>query len=497
MKVLGKIYLMNVKSASKIDLPLWAHQEEGVRRCLSENGFGLFFEVGTGKSRTAITTMRYLFSMEKRVLRTLILSPKITLINWNREIIEYSKIHPRDITVLAGSGKKREATALEKVTEMEGVLTKGHIFITNYEALQMSGLYEILKQWKPELIICDEAHRIKNPKSKRAKALFPLSDEATYRYALTGTPILNTPMDIFNIFKFIDKGETFGRNWFTFRSKWFEDENAGFAGKPNYFPKFVPRTETYEHFNKLIKIRSMRALKKDCLDLPPFVREEIYVDLSSEQARLYKEMERDYITFIEDARKNGELKAVTAQIALTKYTRMQQILAGFVKTEDGAIHKLDKNPRLEALKEFLEDYAEHHKIIVWSSFVETYADIRKVCEELKLNYVELTGETPDKERQKNMDDFNNNPKIKIMIANQAAGGIGVNFIASDMSVYYTKRIFAEQDIQSEARNYRGGSEIHQKVTRVDFIASGTYDENVNKGLKDKKTMAEILLDRRM
>lgn len=485
---------MNVRSGSKIDMPLWDHQKEGAERCLNEPGFGLFFEVGTGKSRTAITVMRHLFSRKGRVLRTLILSPKITLINWNRELIEYSKIHPLDITVLNKTGKQRANTALTKATAIDGSLTKGHIFITNYEALQMSGLYEMMRKWKPELIICDEAHRIKNPKSKRAKALFPIAFEAEHRYALTGTPILNTPMDIFNIFKFIDKGETFGLNWFTFRSKWFEDENAGFAGKPNYFPKFVPRPETFEAFNRLIKFRSMRALKSECLDLPPFVREELYIELTTEQRRLYKEMEREYITFIRDRKNSGELRAITAQIALTKSLRLQQILAGFVKDENGAIHRLEENPRLDALSEYLEDYAPDHKIIVWTIFEPTYDDIKGVCERLKLPCVELTGRTPDKDRQANMDAFNHDPKIRVMVANQAAGGIGVNFIASDLAIYYTKGIFAEQDIQSEARNYRGGSEIHQKVTRVDLIAQGTYDEHVNKGLREKKSTAEILLD---
>ena len=485
-----------MRSASKLHLPMWKHQTEGAERCINaiDGGFGLFFEVGTGKSRTAITAMRHLFARNGRVMRTLILSPKITLINWNREIVEYSKIHPLDITVLNKAGKKRAQMAIEKATAIDGALTKGHIFITNYEALQMSDLYEMLRRWKPELIICDEAHRIKNPKSKRAKALFPIAFEAAYRYALTGTPILNTPMDIFNIFKFIDKGDTFGLNWITFRSKWFEDENAEFAGKPNYFPKWVPRPETYAVFNRLIKHKSMRALKSECLDLPPFVREELYIELSAEQRRLYKEMEREYITFIRDRKNSGELRAVTAQIALTKSLRLQQILAGFVKDETGVIHKLDENPRLEALRDFLEDYGKDHKIIVWTIFEPTYDDIKKVCEDLGLPCVELTGRTPDKDRQANMDAFNNDPKIRVMVANQAAGGIGVNFIASDLAIYYTKGIFAEQDVQSEARNYRGGSEIHQKVTRVDIISQGTYDEVVNRGLRGKKSTAEILLD---
>jgi SNF2 family DNA or RNA helicase len=485
---------MEIKSGSKIHLPLWEHQKAGVERAVYADGFGFFFEVGTGKSRTVINTIRHIYASNKRLMRTLILSPKITLTNWNRELVEYSKIHPLDIHVLKGSGKKRVDTFSKHAHTAEGFLTRDHVFITNYEALQMSSLYDLLLKWQPEIIICDEAHRIKNPKSKRAKALFPLSDRAERRYALTGTPILNTPMDIFNIFKFIDKGEMFGRNFFAFRSQWFEDENASFAGKPNYFPKYVPRPETYEVFNKMIKLRSMRALKSECLDLPPFIREELHIELSAEQNRLYKEMEKEFITFIKDRENNGELRAVTAQIALTKSLRLQQICAGFVKDEQGAIHKLEENPRLDALQELLEDYAEHHKIIVWSVFQETYKDIAALLTKLGIAHVELHGKTPQGDRDKNIDAFNNDPKIRVMIANQGAGGIGINLIASDMSIYYTKGPFAEQDVQSEARNYRGGSEIHQKVTRIDLVAPNTTDELINTALKEKKNVAEMLLD---
>lgn len=485
---------MEIKSGSKLQLPLWDHQKQGIAEGLSHDGYGFFFEVGTGKSRTAINVMRHRYAHGGRVLRTIIFSPKITLTNWFREIVEFSKIHPLDITILKGTGHKRLLTFLDKTKDENVQLTRPHIFIVNYEALEMDKLVKAMTEWSPELVICDEAHRIKNPKSKRAKALFPLSDRAKYRYALTGTPILNTPMDIFNIFKFIDCGETFGKNFYTFRSQWFEDDNAGFSGKPGYFPKFTPRPETYETFNRFIKTKSMRALKSECLDLPPLVKQSIYVEMSAEQKRLYKEMERDLITFIKDAQSNNEVRAVTAQIAATKNLRCLQILSGFAKDETGTIIKLDPNPRLEALKELLEDYAEDHKIIVWAMFHENYTDIAALCTKLKLPFVELHGKVKQADRDANIDAFNHDPKVRVMIANQGAGGIGINLIASNISIYYSKDHSLEKDIQSEARNYRGGSEIHDKVTRFDLVVAGTTDELVNEGLRNKKDVADMILD---
>jgi SNF2 family DNA or RNA helicase len=486
---------MEIKSGSKIAMPLWEHQKIGVQMGLQEAGYGFFFEVGTGKSRTVINVMRHRFAHASRILRTIILVPKIAITNWQREIIEYSKVHPLDVIPLKGAGKKRWAKFIDETKDEDLQLTKPKIFIMNYESLQMEDLMKAMKSWRPEFIIADEAHRIKNPKSKRAKELFPLSDLAAYRYALTGTPILNTPMDIFNIFKFIDRGETFGKNFYTFRSQWFEDDNAGFSGKPGYFPKFVPRPETYERFNKLIKTKSMRALKAECLDLPPLVKENIYVEMTAEQKKAYKEMERDLITFVQEAKSEGvQTKAVIAQIAATKNLRCLQILCGFAKTDTGEIHKFKENPRLEALEELLEDYAPSHKIIVWTLFHETYDDIAAVCKKLKLPFVELTGRINDKGKEEAKDAFNNDPKCRVMIANQGAGGIAINLIASNVSVYYSKDHSLEKDIQSEARNYRGGSEIHDKVTRFDLVCLGTTDELINEGLRSKKDVAEMILD---
>lgn len=478
--------------SSKIDLPLWKHQEHGASRGADEGNLAVLFEIGTGKSRTAIEILRRLCSREKRLLRTLIVSPKITLTNWKREICEYSKIHPMDVHVLVGPGAKRFKTFIEQV-QHEDRLSKPKVFITNYEGLMMLKLFDAIKEWAPEVIIGDEIHRIKNPKSKRGKKLLELRDNARFAYGLTGTPILNSPMDVFNIYKFIDKGETFGTNFFKFRSHWFVDDNAAWAGNQGYYPKFVPREELYADFSAKINKKSVKALKAECLDLPPFIRQEITVELSPEQKKLYDEMKRDYVAYIDQLEQSGEPLTVVANLAITKALRLQQIITGYAKTETGEIYKIKSNPRLEALREFLEDHAENHKIIVWSVFHENYEDIANTCKKLNLGYAELHGKVNQKERDNNIDRFNNDEDCRVLIANQAAGGIGINLVSSSIAVFYSKNFSYEQDIQAEGRNYRGGSHIHDKVTRYDIVAEGTIDEVINEALKNKKDLAETIL----
>jgi SNF2 family DNA or RNA helicase len=478
-------------------LPLWDHQKTAIAASLSLPDIALFFDVGTGKSRTAIDIIRHRCAAEGRLRRTLIIAPKKVRISWQREFEKYSKIHPRDVIVLKGSGAARCKQFREAVLEDHG-FTKPRIIITNYESFDgthkhMEELYEMFHQWNPEIMLADEAHRLKNPESKRARRIIQLADKAKHRYVLTGTPIANSAMDIFNVFRFLDGGKTFGVNFWQFRAVWFEDENAKWSSKPNYFPKYVPRFDTYKQFSDLIYKKAFRAVKSEVLDLPPFVREEVFVEMGDEQKRLYKEMKDEFIAYIDDIEKTDTPRAVVAQMAITKSQRLVQILTGYAKTEEGEIYRIKDNPRLEALRELLQDLAGDHKIIVWSIYHENYAEIRKLCDELKLGYAELHGATK-RDSQEEMDRFETDPTCRIMIANQQGGGEGVTLTASDVSIYYSKNWSMLQDTQSEGRNYRGGSEKHKSITRIDITCPGTIDELISEALQNKVEIATKILD---
>ena len=81
-----------------------------------------------------------------------------------------------------------------------------------------------------------------------------------------------------------------------------------------------------------------------------------------------------------------------------------------------------------------------------------------------------------------------------MIANQGAGGIGINMTEASYSIFFSRNFSLEHDLQAEARNYRGGSEMHQKVTRIDLVSPGTIDELISEALANKQNMAEKILD---
>lgn len=456
---------------------LWEHQKKGIARAIRCRDFGLFFEPGTGKTRTTIEILRYHYNVNKMIVPTLIFCPPVVIPNWKREFLKFSKIPQDNIVMLTGPGVKRE-----KIIQ---ALSQDTIVITNYETLQMKGTFEALKTWHPCVVVYDESHKLKNPSAVRTKKAIELSDTAAHRYLLTGTPVLNSYMDIFSQFRAMDCGESFGKNFFGFRAQFFWDMNGGMP-KQSYFPNWVPRGDTEVVMQKLIAAKSMYVEKSQCLDLPPLVRQEIDVELGAEQARLYEDMKKHFIAYIND-------KACVASLALTKALRMQQILSGYVKLDgQDEVQMLKDVPRLNALTALLEDLAPRNKVIVWAVFSPNYTQIASACRGAGVDYAFLTGDVKDKEAE--IKKFKENDAVRVLIAHPGAGGIGVNLTESSHSIIYSRSFSLEHDLQSRARNYRGGSEIHEKITQIDLVARGTIDEIILEALSKKQDLATNILE---
>jgi SNF2 family DNA or RNA helicase len=468
-----------------IDFKLMKHQESALLRSFIEPNLYLAWEPGTGKSCATIQLLRHRFEEECRMMRVLILAPKVVLNNWRREIEMYSNIPAKDVYVLDGSVKKRA----EFFKKHQGFSA---IAITNYDAMQSRELVEAVKEWRPEILVCDESHYLKSHKSVRARNVAEISDIAKHKYLLSGTPILNNALDLFMQYRILDghlgKKSTFGHNFFAFRGMYFYDKNQSWSGSSNHFPEWVPREGAYKSLIAKIDKKTLRVEKKDCLDLPPLVVQNLEVELSKEQLRVYEEVKKYFISEITEG------KYTSVEMALTKALRLQQIVSGFIKTDDKDNVWFKDNPRLDALAEQLEILAPNHKVIVWACFRENYKMISNVCQSLKIKHVELHGEVPESERQKNIDAFNNDESVRVLIGNQGAGGIGINLVPASYSIYYSRGFKLGDDVQSEARNYRRGSEMHDKVTRVNIVANKTIDKLIADALQSKIDLSSQLLN---
>ncbi len=469
----------------KVIPELWAHQKQAVKKARDYPYFGLLFEPGVGKTSTTITILREKYAQSKQVIPTLILCPPVVIGNWKKEFSIWSKIPASRIYPLVGSQKER--------IEILKTAPRDSIFITNYESLNMDKLFlELCRVVKDGVLVLDESHKVKSVTAKRTKKAIELADLATYRYILTGTPILNSLMDVFSQFRVLDRGQRFGKNFFTFRARYFTDKNK-FMPRDRHFPDWVPLPNAANEIKELMDPISMYVEKESCLSLPPFVRKTVEVEMSKEQVRLYEEMKRDLVaTFKMD---DGSHKYSVAELALTKALRLQQIVSGHVRVEEdeGEVRtlKIKDNPRKKALKELLEDLAPYHKVLVWAVFRDNFDDIREVCEELELGYEEIHGDVKDKDKA--AENFRSKESVRVMIGHPGSGGIGLNLVEASYMIYYSRNFSLEMDIQSEARAYRGGSERHASITRIDLVTPGTIDELVLKALEAKTAISNSVL----
>ena len=463
-----------------ISKKLWAHQTEALERAKDIPSFALFFETGTGKTRTSIEIIKQKWEKHRRTLKTLILTPQVVTFNWKKEFSEYSNIPNEHVIVLHGTGD-------ERLRQLERTPTY-FVVICNYETLLMDRVFNAIKNWSPEIVVADESHRIKNPRAQRTKRAIAVSTLAQYRYILSGTPILQNQSDLFAQYLFLDHGKTLGSSYFTFKNLYFTDSNAGLRQKnplirwPNWVPK---KTKEIEFQNKILSV-AMSVKKSECLDLPPLIRQSVEVDMNPDQWKAYKQMRDDYITFVNS-------KAFTAQLAITKAMRLQQIVSGFIMGDDDRFHAFENTPREKALVDLLEDITPSDKVIIWACWRSNHETIRRLLTKHKFVFRELLGDMSATSRDEAIRAFRENDEVRILVGSQAAGGIGINLIEASYTIYYSRGFSLEHDVQSEARNYRGGSEIHQKITRIDLVTPGTIDESISEALAKKQEISEKII----
>lgn len=452
---------------------LWKHQQEAVEKARLEPHRALFFDPGVGKTATMITILREEYTKNQRIDNTLIFAPITVCAQWKREFARFSKIPEDKILVLTGTGAKR--------TKELAKAKPGSIVVTNYESVQIKAFYEGLLRFSPQIIVMDESQRIKNASSVRCKLIQPLCHAARRRFILTGTPILNSLIDIYGQYKCFRPDLVPASEW-QFRTKYFTNKNAN--NRFVKWPDWQPNADSQDLIGKIVSSTASQGKKSECLDLPPLLKIVVPVEMSAGQYKAYHDMRRDFVAEVK-----GD--TVSAEFAITKTLRLQQIMAGFISDGVDNATWCDEVPRINALEELLESMG-NEKCIIWTDFTPTYTKIGKLCEHLKLEYTYLTGQQSITEKNTAIEEFCNGSK-QVLIANPAAGGVGVNLIQAKYAIYYTRSYSLEKYLQSEARNYRGGSELHDKVTHYHLVTTDTLDEQIMTALENKESIGKTVL----
>lgn len=324
------------------------------------------------------------------------------------------------------------------------------------------------------MIAIDESTTIKNHKAKRTKALMKIAAGFKYRRLLTGSPITKSPMDIYSQCEFLRPGLLGYDSYYAFQGRYavVQRKTMGQAA----FQQIIGFKNLDELTNK-IDMFSFRVLKKDCLDLPDKIYTARYVGMTSEQFKMYEDVRRHAMVLLDD----GEL--VTAPAVITQMLRLQQIMSGHLKTDDGEMLYFPSK-RMDALTEIMDEH--DGKAIIWSRF---RYDIQQITQMLNNKFGEGSaaayfGDTTDDDRNDIVKNFQNpNHPLRFFVGNPATAGYGLTLTEANLVVYYANDFNLETRIQSEDRAHRIGQK--NNVTYIDLICEGSIDERIVKALRTK------------
>lgn len=479
------------------------HQLKYINKSKGREAFANFSEMGTGKTWCAINEAATLWGSGS-MNAVLVIAPNGVHSNW---VIEEIPKHMPDWvrykavywSASANAKEQKETESILKPTEERTL----RILAINWDSLQSPRAMKFIRSFilctSKLMIIADESHFAKNPKTQRAKALLKLKPHAKYRRIMSGSPFLNSPFDLFSQFLFLDETILGTSSFYAFKAEYAEllqpgnrlydhiAKNAG-RGRPQIVARGANNQPIYRNLDKLRKLiepHSFRVLKTECLDLPDKVYTQSWFDLTPKLKEAYKRMKREARMILDDSSEQPVHK-------LAALMKLSQICSGFLIDPDGkAIRLDDDNPKLELLKSRLSDIMENseEKVIVWARFQEEIDQIKALCIAEKFKFVEYHGRVKQSERREMLDAFK--ADARIFIGNPQSGGTGLNLTSASYVIYYSNSFNLAHRLQSEDRAHRIGQS--KKVVYEDLISKGTIDVKIVNSLKSKKDIASLVV----
>lgn len=422
-------------------------------------------EMGTGKTLISIGIAGYLY-LQKEINKLLIVAPLSITKVWEEEFQKFADFDYQ-LEVLEGPTKEKSET----LRNLFG--TKLQVAVVNYESCWR--MEKEIALWKPDMIICDESSKIKNPQAKQSKALHRLGKISKHNMILTGTPVTNNPLDFFSQYKFLDEN-IYGGSYYSFRGRY-----AIMGGYGNY--QVVGYKNLPELTEKAHSI-AFRITKKEALDLPEQVDVTRYVELEPMARAIYNQVERNSYAELSQ----GE---VVVRNVLTKLLRLSQITGGYIKDEFSEIEEQVSSAKLNALEEIIEECLDaDKKVVVFARFISEIDAITRMLKHYGIKYSLIRGDVKD--RASEVEKFQNDKDVKVFVGQLQTTGMGLTLTASDTAVFYSLSYnFADYE-QAKARIHRIGQK--NNCTYIHLIAKKTIDEKVMEALTKKKNIADLVVD---
>lgn len=425
----------------------WLHylHKYGLGGCLAD-------DMGLGKTLQAIALLASVAGESKKP--SLIVMPKTLLFNWAREI---SVFYP-DLSVYTWYGNNRDIIA---ASACQVILTTYGMVRSNIELFKEQAFY---------YVILDESQNIKNSRAQISRAVMLLDSE--HRLALSGTPIENNLGELYSLFRFLNPA--------MFRN---EEEFSRRYGRP--ITQENDESAIHELRKKVYPF-ILRRLKKDVLpDLPDKVEQLLYVEMSSEQQKLYEERRLFYQTAIREQISSHGIDK-TQFFIFQALLELRQIASCPESRSDGAI----VSPKRELLTELLHEAVTNgHKSLIFGNFLSVIESTCHDLEESGIPYLSMTGSTRD--RQSLVDRFQNDNNLKAFVMTLKTGGIGLNLTAADTIFILDPWWNISAENQAIDRSHRLGQ--NRTVFCYKLLCRNTIEEKMVELQEKKKELLDSII----
>jgi SWI/SNF-related matrix-associated actin-dependent regulator 1 of chromatin subfamily A len=425
--------------------PPLEHQKESIQKLVENKKFILADDMGLGK-----TTSTIIASLESGSKKVLIICPATLKINWKREIENYS-----DKAVYIAEGKNFS-------TDADFVIINYDI-IKNFHDTKKKGESQILDA-NFDLVVVDEAHYIKNATAQRTKLINDLVKKVDRLWLLTGTPMTSRPIDYFNLLSLIES--PVAKNWMAYAIRYCQGYQFNVGGRKVWN---VMGASNLEELRDRTAGLTLRRLKENVLDLPDKIITPVYLRLKS---KMYEEIMGEYYDWYD--KNPEESKSLTVQF--TKLTKIRQVIA---------------DEKVSQTIELAENIVEQgKKVIIFCNFTDS---LNKICEHFGKSAVKINGSMSKPERQHSVDSFQENDKIKVLVGNIKAAGVGITLTAAEAVIMNDLSFLPSDHAQAEDRAYRYGQKNNVLVYYPIFentIEGIIYDILNNK----KQVIATVMGD---
>jgi len=425
--------------------PPLPHQKEAIQKLVENKKFILADDMGLGKTTTTIIA-----ALEANAKKVLIICPATLKINWKREIENYS-----DKSIYIAEGKNFS-------TESDYVIINYDIIKNFHDPKKKEESQILLANF--DLVIIDEAHYIKNGQAQRTKLINDFVKNIDRLWLLTGTPMTSRPMDYFNLLSLVDSPVS--KNWMAYAIRYCSGYQFNVGGRKIWN---ITGASNLDELRERTSSTILRRLKENVLDLPDKIITPVYLRLKSKE---YEEVMGEYYDWYD--KNPDESKSLTVQFS--KLTKIRQIIA---------------NEKVTQTIELIENIIEQDKkVIVFCNFTES---LNRIAEHFGKVAVKLDGSMSKAGRQHSVDEFQENPKVKIFVGNIKAAGVGITLTAAEAVIMNDLSFLPSDHAQSEDRAYRYGQKNNVLVYYPIF-------ENTIEGIiydilnKKKQVIATVMGD---